>query len=212
MVFDCDGVLVDSEALSWAAWTEVLSGHGYVATPADEAASLGLRTVDLHAHFSARAALPDLAPFGAEVTAATLQRFRAALQPFADAVALLDHLGEAKMPLAVASSSSAERLSSALEITGIWQERFRAVVSGEEVTHGKPAPDIYLRASALLDVDPTDCWAIEDSPAGISAARAAGMRVIAIERGHVAADDLAAADVVVTALDAPEVTAHLLCR
>jgi HAD superfamily hydrolase (TIGR01509 family) len=210
VVFDCDGVLVDSEDLSWTVWTEVLARHGYAVTPEDEAASLGRRLSDLHAHFAARVDLPAVEPFADEITAATLRRFDEALQPFSDAVALLAALRDAGVRLAVASSSSRTRLAHALDVTGIGTDPFEAVVASDEVAHGKPAPDLYLRAAEQLGVPAASCWAIEDSPPGVASARAAGMRVIAVLRGHVAREDLVDADLLVDRLDVLEVRGALL--
>jgi HAD superfamily hydrolase (TIGR01509 family) len=212
VVFDCDGVLVDSEALSWSIWTEVLAGHGYAVTDEDEAIALGRRLPELHAHFAERVALPPLEEFTAAITAATLERFAASLRPFPDAVALLDALAAAGVPLGVASSSLAPRLRQALEVTGVGVGRFGAVVSGDEVEHGKPAPDTYALAASRLGVAPEACWAIEDSPLGLASARAAGLRVIAVVRGHVPRAQLADADLVVDRLDEPGVRTTLLGR
>lgn len=205
VVFDCDGVIVDSEALSWAVWTETLAGYGYAVTAEDEAASLGRRLVDLHGYFAERVDLPRLEAFASEITVATLRRFDEALEPFPDAVALLDDLADAGVQVAVASSSATPRLRRALEVTGVGTQRFSAVVAGDQVEHGKPAPDIYLRAADLLGVHPGECWAVEDSPPGLASARAAGMRVVTVLRGHVDAGDLVEADLLTDDLQAPEV-------
>jgi HAD superfamily hydrolase (TIGR01509 family) len=107
----------------------------------------------------------------------------------------------ARVPLAVASSSNRVLIELVLELAGIG-EAFAAIVSAEEVAHGKPAPDVYLRAAELLEIDPARCAAIEDSTNGIRSAHAAGMRVIALPNPHFppAPDALALADVVVTSL------------
>jgi HAD superfamily hydrolase (TIGR01509 family) len=107
----------------------------------------------------------------------------------------------ARWPLALASSSNRELIDLALELMGI-ADRFQATVSSEEVARGKPAPDVYLEAARRLGVDPTNAAAIEDSHNGIRAAKAAGMRVVAIPNRHFPPDEdaLAQADVV---LDSP---------
>jgi beta-phosphoglucomutase-like phosphatase (HAD superfamily) len=79
---------------------------------------------------------------------------------------------------------------------------FRATVSSEEVARGKPAPDVYLLAAERLRADPADCVAVEDAPHGIAAARAAGMRVVAVPHARTRALDLSQADVVVNDLEA----------
>ena len=101
--------------------------------------------------------------------------------------------------MAVASSSPRDRLDRSLAATGL-REYFEFVVGGDEVEVGKPAPDLFLAAATGLGVEPETCWAVEDAPAGIAAARAAGMTVIAVERGQFGLEDLRAADLVVPRL------------
>ena len=99
---------------------------------------------------------------------------------FPDALSVLDRL---TIPAAVASNSDRWRLEVVLNAAGI-RDRFEVSVAGDEVPSPKPAPDIYLRAAALLNVDVGDCLVIEDSPTGLTAARAAGMKVVAVRRGY----------------------------
>ena len=114
----------------------------------------------------------------------------------------------ARWPLGLASSSNRELIDLALELLGV-KHRFKATVSSEEVTRGKPAPDVYLEAARRLGVDPTHAAAIEDSENGIRAAKASGMRVIAIPNQHFppADDALTQADVLLRSLEelTPEV-------
>jgi HAD superfamily hydrolase (TIGR01509 family) len=107
----------------------------------------------------------------------------------------------ARWPLGLASSSNRELIDLALELLGV-RYLFKATVSSEEVARGKPAPDVYLEAAHRLGVDPTRTAAVEDSHNGILAAKAAGMRVIAIPNRHFPPDEqaLGQADVV---LDSP---------
>jgi beta-phosphoglucomutase-like phosphatase (HAD superfamily) len=108
-----------------------------------------------------------------------------------------------RWPLALASSSNRELIDLALELMGVGH-LFEATVSSEEVARGKPAPDVYLEAARRLGVDPSKAAAIEDSHNGIRAAKAAGMRVVAIPNHHFPPneDALAQADVVVESLAA----------
>jgi len=109
----------------------------------------------------------------------------------------------ARWPLGLASSSNRGLIDLVLELLGV-AELFRATVSSEEVGRGKPAPDVYLEAARRLGVEATRAAAVEDSHNGIRAAKAAGMRVVAIPNRHFppGADALAAADVVLESLDA----------
>jgi HAD superfamily hydrolase (TIGR01509 family) len=114
----------------------------------------------------------------------------------------------ARWALGLASSSNRELIDLALELLGV-KHRFKATVSSEEVARGKPAPDVYLEAARRLGVEPTHAAAIEDSENGIRAAKAAGIRVIAIPNPHFppAEDALTQADVLLRSLDelTPEV-------
>ena len=112
----------------------------------------------------------------------------------------------AGVAVAVASSSPRARLDRTLRRAGL-ADAFAASVAGDEVEHGKPAPDMFLEAAARLGVAPARCAAIEDSPPGVAAGLAAGMRTVAIARDPVAADGLGAAHVVLRALSARAVLA-----
>lgn len=200
IVFDCDGVLVDSEDLSWRGWRTVLAGYGVAVTDDDVAAYTG-RTVDVcHAAFAERAELPPLEAFVAELGAVMHDLLERHLQAFEDAVDTLDVVA-GRVPLAVASSSYRDRLDLSLRATGL-EGYFEASVAGDEVAEGKPAPDLFVEAAARLGVAPSDCIAVEDTPAGIASAHSAGMRVVAVERGLFdrAALEVAGADAIVPRL------------
>jgi HAD superfamily hydrolase (TIGR01509 family) len=104
-------------------------------------------------------------------------------QPVFDGVVELAEKLAARCPLALASGSERPIVDEVLKLRGLGR-LFEATVSGSDIQHGKPAPDIFLRAAELLNVAPRDCWAIEDSKPGVAAALAAGMRVIAITNTH----------------------------
>jgi HAD superfamily hydrolase (TIGR01509 family) len=199
IVFDCDGVLVDSEELAWRAWREVLEQYHIELTPADIALLTGRTDRDAHAHFSQRGALPDHATLWDELSGITYRLFDQHLLAFEDAADTLAVLEARGARMAVASSSPRERLDRSLVATGL-VEFFEFVVGGDDVDRGKPAPDLFLAAAEGLGVAPPDCLAVEDAPAGIEAARAAGMTVIAVQRGHYGLEDLRAADLVVPRL------------
>jgi HAD superfamily hydrolase (TIGR01509 family) len=136
----------------------------------------------------------------AEVVRRLEARYRERLPVLPGAREAVERLA-ARWPLALASSSNRELIDLALELTGV-RHLFAATVSSEEVARGKPAPDVYLEAARRLGIDPTRAAAIEDSHNGLRAARAAGMRVIAIPNEHFPPDPkaLALADVVVDSL------------
>jgi HAD superfamily hydrolase (TIGR01509 family) len=181
IVFDCDGVLVDSEELAWDAWAEVLSRYGTAPTD-DEIEMLTGRTEDdAYAHFAHRMALPDRDRFNDELAVAIAGRFTRSLEAFEDAEETLLVLHERGVPMAVASSSARERLDLSLSTTGL--DRFFDVsVAGDEVERGKPSPDLFLEAARKLGVAAEDCVAVEDSKPGVVAAKEAGMFVVGVQR------------------------------
>ncbi len=173
VIFDCDGVLVDSETLSCDIVARLLSRHG---VPCDLPAALdrylgrpaSVITGDLVR--ITRAPLPEhfVREWRAELFAA-FARELAPIEGARDTVAALD------VPYCVASSSDEERIERALRKTGLWELFDGRIFSTTMVTHGKPAPDLFLLAASRAGVPPGRCVVVEDSVSGISAAKAAGM-------------------------------------
>jgi HAD superfamily hydrolase (TIGR01509 family) len=181
VIFDLDGTLVDSEPLSKAAWRRVLAGHGYSASDAEITAAQGLRFAESYAIFARASPLPPLDVIWTAYSKLLYASYDDGLVSFGDAVTAARQLQAEGVPLALATSSQRERLErtlAAADLDGL----FAVTVAGDEVSSGKPAPDGYLTAARLLDVDPGDCVAVEDSQAGIDAAKDAGMRVLAVSR------------------------------
>ncbi len=196
VVFDCDGVLVDSEGLVGEVWAGELARYGVLATVEDGHAVRGLTDPDCYAHFAARGDLPPWPEFDAAVRAAIARRYPDDLRAFSDAADAAAALALQGLPLGVASSSPRWRLDLALEVSGLGRY-FDVTVAGDEVERGKPAPDLYLVAAASLGVDPAGCLAVEDAAAGADAAAAAGMRVVVVQRpgaplvpGHASVSEL----------------------
>jgi HAD superfamily hydrolase (TIGR01509 family) len=181
VIFDCDGTLVDSEPLSRTAWERALEPYGYALTEADAEASVGLPYPRVHAFFAERAELPAAAEFWTELSGVLYELIDADLQVFDDAVQAARELRARGVPVAVASSSFRDRLHRTLSRAGLL-DAFDAVVAGDEVEHGKPAPDMFLLAAERLGVEPAACIAVEDSPPGVAAALAAGMVTLAVCR------------------------------
>jgi len=181
VVFDLDGTLVDSEPLSDDAWRSVLAGHGYDVSEAELQAVHGFRFGDVYATFERRAPLPPPAALWSEYSQLLFASFDTRLVAFPDAVTTARALQTSGVPLALATSSRRERLDRTLAAVNL-TALFTVTVAGDEVSHGKPAPDGYLTAAELLGIDPAHCVAIEDSQAGIDAARAAGMKVLGVTR------------------------------
>lgn len=199
VVFDCDGVLVDSESLAWTAISSAMRRYGVAVSLEDRSKLVGHPFEYEYDYFSARAELPPAETVKADISDAIFALFERHLEAFEDAKDTLEVLAGRGVRMAVASSSPRDRLDVALVSTGL-DGFFVASVAGDEVDMVKPAPDLFQRAAELLGVDANTCVAVEDSPAGITAARRAGMRVIAVDRGEFDVSELADADVLVPRL------------
>jgi HAD superfamily hydrolase (TIGR01509 family) len=201
VIFDLDGVLIDSEHV-WDQVREQLAhergGRWHERAQAD---MMGMSSVEwsryMHEVIGLRETPEEI---DREVVARMLARYRDELPLIEGAVEAVERLA-ADFRLAVASSSNRPLIEAVLAAAGI-HRLFEIVVSSEEVPRGKPAPDVYLEAARQLELPPERCAAIEDSANGIRAAHAAGMRVIAIPntRYPPAEDALALADVTLASL------------
>lgn len=179
IVFDCDGVLVDSEMLASRVEAEVARDLGLALTTA-EAHDLFLgKTVDgVFELIGARAGRPPSPSFVYNWAFATARAFVRELQPVAGVRAVVEELRARGHALAVASQSPLARVRLSLEVTGLADLFGEHVYVTSMVARPKPAPDIYLLAASRLGVAPQNCLVIEDSPAGVAAALACGMRAI----------------------------------
>jgi HAD superfamily hydrolase (TIGR01509 family) len=179
VIFDLDGVLIDSES----AWAEVRrefvlerGGRWHDHTQRD---MMGMSSVEWsrYIHDELGVDMPP-AQISAEVARRLARLYRDRLPLVQGAHGVVDRLA-ARWPLGLASSSNRELIDLVLEVAHL-ARYFQATVSSEEVARGKPAPDVYLEAARRLEIEPSRCAAIEDSHNGILSAAAAGMRVIAI--------------------------------
>lgn len=202
VVFDLDGVLVDTETV-WDDVREALvrerGGRWHERAQAD---MMGMSSPEWSCYMHDELALPEPPEeINDEVVRRMLVRYRYDLPLIDGAVAAVERLAGA-FTLALASSSNRPLIDAVLETAGL-ERHFAATVSSEEVARGKPAPDVFLEAARRLDVAPRLCAAVEDSSNGLRAARAAGMRVIALPNAHYPpeADALAQADVVLGSLE-----------
>ena len=201
MIFDLDGVLIDSEAV----WDEVrrdLSielGGKWV----DEAQTrmMGMSSIEWSAYMHEELGVPlDAGEISARVVSEMEHRYERELPLIDGAVEAVKALGDV-FPLGLASSANRPLIDLFLELSGL-SPLFAVSVSSEEVARGKPAPDVYERASELLGVNPAGCVGVEDSSNGIRAAAAAGLTVIAVPNPHYppAADALELAAAVVPSI------------
>jgi HAD superfamily hydrolase (TIGR01509 family) len=180
VIFDCDGTLVHSMPAHFEAWCEALAIHGAGGVLREDVFyAMGGRptkdiVVDLNAEYDLHLDPESVAISKRE---AFLKRI-SSLVLISEVAAFAQSL-RGRIPMAIATGGSRMVIEKTLQATGT-SDWFDEVVTADDVAEGKPAPDIFLRAAELLRVDPSKCLVIEDAPAGILAARAAGMAVIAI--------------------------------
>jgi len=202
VVFDLDGVLLQSEEVWDAVRERYVDDHGGRYDEEVQRAMMGMSAPEwsrfLHEEAGVR---EDPETINRQVVALMLEAYRREL-PLLPGAGSAVRRAAAQFPLALASSSNREVFEAVLELAGL-TNCFRATVSSEEVERGKPAPDVYLEAARRLGVAPERCAAVEDSHAGIRSAKAAGMRVLAIPNASYPPDEeaLALADEVVESLD-----------
>jgi HAD superfamily hydrolase (TIGR01509 family) len=174
VIFDCDGVLVDSELLSCRSLAEVLARSGIdlgLAEAIDLFLGRSTKAVLQHYRDQGRA-LPETFP--ADLKQTVRERFAAALQPIPGIAAMLSALDA---PYCVASSSDLDRVRFSLTMTGLASYFGERLYTAEMVARGKPAPDLFLFAAQRMGVEPARALVIEDSISGVQAAKAAGMTV-----------------------------------
>jgi HAD superfamily hydrolase (TIGR01509 family) len=179
VVFDLDGVIIDSEQL----WDEVREGlaheRGGRWSEQAQADMMGMSSTEWSRYLHDVVGLPEPPEeINREVVRRMLERYSEQLPLIDGAVDAVERLA-AHWPLGVASSSNRELIDRVVEVSGL-APYFKATVSSEEVERGKPAPDVYLEAARRLEVEPSQTVAIEDSASGIRSAHAAGMHVVAI--------------------------------
>jgi HAD superfamily hydrolase (TIGR01509 family) len=209
VVFDLDGVLIDSEQVWNKAREELVRERGGTWHEHATADMMGMSSKEWSQYMHDRLGVPmEPAAINDEVVRRVMSIYEQGLPLLPHAVDTVRELA-ARWPLGLASSSNRPIIELVLERSGL-APCFAVVVSSEEVDRGKPAPDVYLAVARGLGVDPKDCVAIEDSTNGIKSAVAAGMRTIAVPNPHFppADDALATAAVVVQSL--AEVTPELV--
>lgn len=201
VVFDLDGVIIDSEEL----WDDVREGlareRGGRWSVQAQADMMGMSSTEWSRYLHEVVGLPEPpAEINREVVQRMLGRYSERLPLIDGAVDAVRRLAE-HWPLGVASSSNRELIDRVLEVSGL-ARYFKATVSSEEVERGKPAPDVYLEATRRLGVEPARGVAIEDSSSGIRSAHAAGMHVVAIPNRAFPppADVLALAEIVLDSI------------
>jgi HAD superfamily hydrolase (TIGR01509 family) len=202
VVFDLDGILIDSEHVWDEVRQQLAEERGGRWNDNASRDMMGMSSIEWSRYMRDIVGLTEEPEeISAEVVRRLEDRYRRELPLIPGAEQAVERLA-ARWPLALASSSNRELIDLVLESSGLGRY-FEASVSSEEVARGKPAPDVFLEAARRLGVGPTSCAAVEDSENGILAAKAAGMRTIAIPNPHYPPheDALAAADVVLASIE-----------
>src|SRR5215207_10852675 len=189
VIFDCDGVLVDSEPLSNRILAERLTAIGLPTTTEESIRDyMGRSWRTDQEIIEGRLGRPLPGGWVDAYHAAVIAAFATELEPVAGIAAALDAIA---LPSCVASSSAHPRIRAALEATGLLERFDGRIFSATDVEHGKPAPDLFLHAAARMGVPPDRCAVVEDSRYGIEAARAGGMRAFGYAGGLTPRDRLA---------------------
>jgi len=209
VAFDLDGLMFDTEALFFRVACETLELRGGRFTAEMMAAMIGRRAVEA-GHVLQTMSGIDADPL--ELLGDVRERYLAVLDtdaaPTPGLLALLDRLEATGRPKAVATSSKRAHAERLLSGHGL-RSRFAFILGSEDVERGKPEPEIYLKAAGGFGVSPERLMVLEDSPAGVAAARAAGAFVVAVPHAHSVAEGLGLADLIVPRLDAPALLARL---
>lgn len=179
VIFDCDGVLVDSERISHEVLCEMLAEQG-VSLPFDEAVRrfMGSSVPLAIEHLGELLGRPAPQDWLDEMLVRTREAFQAGLTPVPGVLQVLEALEAAGCPYCVASNGNHAKVRFTLGLTGLLPRFEGRIFTADDVARPKPAPDLFLLAAAALGVAPADAVVVEDSPTGVTAAKAAGMRVI----------------------------------
>ncbi len=209
-IFDWDGVIIDSAKLHERSWHRLAAELGTTIAPDSFIRGFGMKSAQIIEQIHRWATEP------AEIARLTNRKealyrkivAQSEIAPLPGVVEWLDRLHEAEVPCAVASSTQRANIAAVLERIGL-QEAFSAIVSAEDVVHGKPNPEVFEKAAERLGLAAPACVVFEDAHVGIEAAHAAGMKVVAVATTH-PAGELRAADLVVRRLD--ELTVRQVVR
>lgn len=185
VIFDCDGVLVDSEPLAAQVFSDLLVAHDIPLSPAQCYTTFHGHTLSYCFSWIENAFDCELpVGFGDQLAAGTQECFTRALQPMAGVVNVLDALSQRSIAFCVASNGDHSKINHSLAITGLdkyFSDQFSRCprrFSREDVGQGKPAPDLFLYAAEVVGVPPRFCTVVEDSISGFTAAKAAEMRLL----------------------------------
>ncbi|NTU64139.1 MAG: HAD family phosphatase [Chloroflexi bacterium] len=204
--------MFDSEPHSLASWEAVLTERGVQLDQLTIDSILGLRIDATARTLIDKYHLPDTVPGLADAkTEYQIANLHGNVKPMPGLIELLDEIDRRSLPKAIASSGIRRYVEAVLRVNGLL-DRFSVIITGDQVAHGKPAPDVFLAAARALTVEPQHCLVLEDAPTGVQAAKAAGMTCFAVPDHSVAQLDLSQADKVVMSLhDVRAALPQLIC-
>ncbi len=200
VVFDLDGVLADTEGFSGQATGQAFREAGIELTPEEKTRAFGRTDLDISAHaIRLRGLGLDPGELVKRKDAIYSRLIKGRLKPMPGAGGLLETLKKRGIPFALASSGTPAKIRATLAETGL-QGLFRTIISADDIRKGKPDPGIFLKAARKLGIPPGDCLVVEDAQAGIEAAKAAGMKCLALRSPGTYGQDLSGADRVIDSL------------
>ncbi len=200
VIWDMDGVIIDSARYHLHAWQEVFGQRGLIFTEDDFYNSFGLRNDAIIGSFLGKGASTEvITAIGEEKEALFRLKIHNNPTPLPGVVALLSSLAKGGFKMAIVSSAPRENIELVIDTLDMGQN-FALLISEKDVVRGKPNPDGYLLAAKRLGVRPANCLVIEDAVAGVTAARRAGMHCLAVTSSH-PRDSLSGADLVVDSLE-----------
>jgi len=201
VIWDMDGVIADTAPYHLKAWQEVFQKRGVKFTEEDFRHHFGQRNdTIIRTTLGAERSQSEIETIANEKENNYRQRVRQNVRPLPGAVKLIKSLEQQGFSAALASSAPIENIQLVMQELGI-EDAFPAIVSGREVKEGKPSPQGFRLAAQKLGVEPENCIVIEDAPAGITAAKRAGMHCLAVTNTH-PKSSLAEADIIVDTLEA----------
>ncbi len=200
ILFDLDGLMVDSEPHSLASWQAILSLRQVTLEQAVIERLFGLRQLEAaRLLVDVYSLTEDPFQLAREKEEYQICHLDGQVKPMPGLFGLLDEIAQRGLLTAVASSGVRRYVDAVLKAVDL-AGRFHVVVTGDEVRDGKPAPDVFLAAAHALQTDPQSCLVLEDAPSGVQAAKAAGMRCVTVPNTHTQALDLSLADFIFPSL------------
>ena len=199
IIWDMDGVIADTAPFHFQAWHDLVTSKGRAYTEEDFHYGFGLRNNDILTYLFGNLKTAEMEALSREKEAIFRAKIKGCINPFPGVIALVEILREMGFAMALASSAPIENIELILSSIGI-TKYFDSIISAEDVTKGKPDPQAFLMAAEQLGAAPERCIVIEDAIAGIEAAKAAGMKCIAVTNTH-SPEALAKADLVTDNLE-----------